>query len=87
MNGRPVAQQTGVKDSVTLAAVAASPFLATEARVETLFLAALGRFPTPDERERHASAVDRAGKPDAKDAALGDLFWALLNSPEFLFNR
>ena len=87
MNGTPVAQQTSLKDSGTLAAVASAPFLATESRVETLFLAALGRFPTPDERERHASAVDRAGKPAEKDAALADLFWALLNSPEFLFNR
>ena len=30
---------------------------------------------------------DRAGKPDAKNEALADLFWVLLNSPEFLFNR
>ena len=87
MNGKPVARQTSVKDSDTLAAVCDAPFLTTEKRVETLFLAALGRPPTADERERFASSVDRAGKPDAKNEALADLFWVLLNSPEFLFNR
>jgi len=87
MNGKPVARQTSLKDSDTIAAVCDSPFLTTEKRVEALFLAALGRPPTADEVERHGRAVDRAATPAAKSEALGDLFWALLNSPEFLFNR
>ena len=87
MNGQQVAKQTGLKESETLAAVCDAPFLTTDKRVETLFLAALGRMPTPDERERYGSLVDRAVKPAAKNEALGDVFWVLLNSPEFLFNR
>jgi hypothetical protein len=87
MNGAAVADQTTLATSEVLAAVADAPFLSTEGRVETLFLAALTRFPTPDERERFASYVDRGGPSGDKQKALADVFWALLNSTEFLFNH
>jgi hypothetical protein len=52
--------------------------------VDKLFLATFGRVPTADERANVNTATK--GKPlDA--AALGDLFWALLNSKEFVFNH
>lgn len=50
--------------------------------VDELFLATLGRFPTPAESEFGAERI-------AADRVTGaeDLQWALLNSPEFLLNH
>jgi hypothetical protein len=49
-----------------------------------LYIRCLSREPTPGEAERIASRLATAPDP-AK--ALQDLFWALLNSNEFLFNH
>ena len=70
-----------------LAAIADAPFLTTEKKVEALFLAALTRKPTPEEKETLASYVDRGGPSGDKNKALADVFWVLLNSTEFLFNH
>jgi hypothetical protein len=52
--------------------------------VDDLFFATLGRIPTAEERARIGDWIK--GKPfDA--AALADVFWALLNSKEFVFNH
>lgn len=87
MNGVAVADQTSVDKSEVLAAIADAPFLDTKAKVETLFLAALSRFPRPEETEKYASYVDRGGPTGDKNKAIGDVFWVLLNSGEFLFNH
>jgi hypothetical protein len=84
MNGRLLADALKTDADTTLSAVADSPFLDTAGKVETLFLAALGRPPTPREKDRFVKystvAADRG-------AALGDVFWALLNSAEFSHNH
>jgi hypothetical protein len=51
---------------------------------EELYLRCLGRKPTPTEIERIAVRLARAAD---KQQALEDLFWALLNTNEFLFNH
>jgi len=53
--------------------------------VEDLFLRVFGRLPV----EKEWTAVQQAivAAPDARQAALEDLFWALLNSKEFFFNH
>ena len=51
---------------------------------EELYLRCLGRKQTAAESARIA---DRLAKADDKKAALEDLFWALLNTNEFIFNR
>jgi hypothetical protein len=51
---------------------------------EELYLRCLGRAPSPAETERIAGKL--AGSPDKKKS-LEDLFWALLNTNEFLFNH
>ncbi len=66
-----------------LAAIAASPFLDTAGKVEALFLAALARPPRPEERARLVKYVTAS----RSERALGDVFWALLNSAEFLHNH
>ena len=63
-----------------------SPFLDTAGRVETLYLAALGR-PPREEKEAHGQAGFVRGHGSGPRARLGDVFWALLNSAEFLHNH
>jgi hypothetical protein len=85
MNGPLVAgaTQTRGMPGATLLAVTDAPFLDTAGRVEALFLATLSRPPTPAESARLVAYVERA---DSRKA-LSDVFWALLNSPEFLLNH
>lgn len=52
--------------------------------VRTLYVACLCREPTTDETTRIAALIAESG--DTR-ASLEDLFWALLNSREFVFNR
>jgi len=97
MNGKVIADATSLEKSETLAAVVDSPFVSTAERVETLYLATVSRKPTAREIERVVvfveDAVKRAGGPDEKSRAaaysnaLADVFWALLNSPEFVVNH
>ncbi|QEL14870.1 DUF1549 and DUF1553 domain-containing protein [Limnoglobus roseus] len=87
MNGKQMEQQTNVDTSETLAAVVDSPFLATEERIDTLFLAVMNRKATDEEREKYGSYVDRGGPSGDKKKAIGDVMWVLLNSTEFLFNH
>ena len=51
--------------------------------LDALFLRAYARPPTASER----TAVAELRKDTPRDVLYRDLFWALLNSKEFLFNR
>jgi len=55
-----------------------------EERVVELYLRTLARMPTRAELDKLLPAFGEGSKPEQ---ALGDLFWALLNSREFLFNH
>ena len=87
MNGQFVSEATGLEKSATLAAVIEFPLMTTAERIETLYLAALSRPPRADELERLLKYVDTGGAAGDSKKALSDVFWALLNSSEFLFNR
>ncbi len=87
MNGKYVNDATAVERSGTLAAVAGAPFLDAHGRVETLYLAALGRKPTEAESAKLVAYVEKGGPSGDPNLALADVFWALLNSSEFVFNH
>jgi hypothetical protein len=87
MNGKFISDATSVERSKTLAAVADAPFLNTTQRVEALFLAALSRRPRPEESDRLVVYVNGGGPRSDASAALTDVFWALLNSSEFILNH
>ncbi len=87
MNGEFVADATGQSDSRTLASVAEAPFLDTPQKIEALFLATLNRSPTDAEFETFSKYVSAKTSSKDQNAALGDVFWALLNSSEFLMNH
>jgi hypothetical protein len=52
--------------------------------VEILYIRCLSRRPTPEETQRLTAVVKGAENPQA---GLEDIFWAVLNSREFLFNH
>ena len=52
--------------------------------LETLFIRCLCRKPSDGERERLMGIVGEAENPQL---GLEDIFWAMLNSREFLFNH
>lgn len=87
MNGELVVSATDVQNSRTLAAVLDFPGFDREQQLETLFLAALTRFPTEEERERFLTYIDQRETDESSTQALADIFWVLLNSSEFLYNH
>jgi Protein of unknown function (DUF1553)/Protein of unknown function (DUF1549) len=87
MNGPFVTDATSLDKSATLASIAEFPLMTTSERIEALYLAALSRKPRADELARLVAYVDRGGAREDSRQALGDIFWALLNSSEFLLNR
>jgi hypothetical protein len=84
MNGKLIGDVVNLKTSETLVAVADSPFFDTRGRIEALFLATFSRPPEPEELEKLAAYVDSGGPTKDGKAALADVFWALLNSAEFV---
>ncbi len=87
MNSPVIADVTSGQRSETLGAIAEAPFLDTAGKVEALFLAALSRKPRPEEAQRLVKYVNEGGAAKDKKKALGNVFWALLNSPEFILNH
>jgi hypothetical protein len=87
MNGKFVADVTSLKGNGTLATVVADKNLDTAGKVEALFLAALSRKPTFRESQRLVKYVDAGGPSKDPRLALADIFWALLNSGEFILNH
>lgn len=53
---------------------------------EELFLSALSRFPTDRERQKMSEILSTAS-PEERRQAVEDLYWSVLSSKEFLFNR
>lgn len=87
MNGQFTSAATSLESSSTLSAVTEFPLMKDQERIETLYLAALTRKPRADELERLTTYVASGGPMKNQKAALADVFWALLNCPEFLFNH
>jgi hypothetical protein len=86
MNGALTAQATDPEQGGLLQALEAPVFDDGE-RVESLFLSVLSREPTAEERSRLVGYVSQGGAAGDRRKALGDLLWAMLNSPEFILNH
>ena len=87
MNGEFVSAATSPELSQTLRAVVEFPMMSNEQRLETLFLAALGRFPEAEEQLTFSEYISEGDSSGNTSAAFSDIFWALLNSSEFLLNH
>jgi Protein of unknown function (DUF1553)/Protein of unknown function (DUF1549) len=86
MNGAFIADQTSVQRNQTLATLA-DQRTSTARKVESLYLVVLSRKPRPPESERFVKYVDAGGPAGDPKKALADVFWVLLNSPEFILNH
>jgi hypothetical protein len=87
MNGSYVDGATNPVTSQVLGAIVKAPFLDTPGRIETLYLATLTRRPRPDELALLVKFVERRKTEDDQANALADIFWAILNGPEFHLNH
>ena len=87
MNGSYIDSATNPETSQVLAAIVKAPFLDTPARIDTLYLATLARRPRPEERDFLVKYVDGRTREEDRSKALADIFWAILNGPEFHLNH
>jgi hypothetical protein len=85
MNGQLVKNGTSGEQGSYLGSVLANPSFKKEPdRIRALYLAALGRIPSNSEMKNMQGLMSRY--PD-KLSAYQDLYWALLNSNEFIVNH
>jgi len=85
MNGDLVQKAISTENGSYLNAVLTDSRLKSDpARIRALFVSALGRNPTPYELSQLPKMMVKSGTPVA---AYQDLYWALLNSNEFIVNH
>ena len=86
MNGELVNRAASAEKGSFLHTVAANPRLNNAAKINYLFLAALARRPTASEIDDRQQI---AGPPatETRSYALQDIWWAVLNSNEFILNH
>lgn len=87
MNGRLIGDVTSVDRSQLFAGVLDYPFKDDAQRIDTLYLSTLSRKPTAAEAAKLMDYVKSGGPKGDSKAALADVFWALLNSSEFILNH
>lgn len=87
MNGKLTAEATNLESSRTLRAVVEAPFLTTEEKVDTLYMAALTRRPTEEEMTYLVNHVRQQPGEQEQKQAYAQILWGLINSPEFVLSR
>jgi hypothetical protein len=85
MNGKVITDATSL-DKGLLGAVDV-PGWSTQDKLERLYMSAVARKPRKDELDRLVPYIDKGGPSGDPKKALADVFWALLNSSEFIFNH
>jgi hypothetical protein len=86
MNNDFIAARTSLENNRTLATLAEQR-TSTARKVESLYLVVLSRKPRPEESARFVKYVEKGGPSGNARKALADVFWVLLNSPEFMLNH
>jgi hypothetical protein len=87
MNGPLVAEATQPENNRWLRVLTESAAERPERCVEELYLTVLTRLPQPAERERFVQYIRSGGPHGDSRRAVADVFWVLLNSPEFVLNH
>lgn len=86
MNGALTDKLTSPANSPALVS-AQAPFLDREEKIQSLFMASLGRSADPSELKRLVDYYERGSAHGDASSALADIFWALLNCSEFNTNH
>ena len=86
MNGKFLAERTKVDNNQDLKDLAAQN-TSHEKRVNALYMIVLSRPPRAEETQRLVSYLEKGGATGNLGEALSDVYWALLNSSEFLLNH
>lgn len=88
MNGQYMTKKTRVEGNEDLKALA-NPNIdgGHEGRVKSLYRLVLSRPPRADETERLVAYLQRGGATGNLGDAVSDIYWALLNTSEFLHNH
>ena len=84
VNGDTLNKKLAAKDNAISRLLETDP--SSESIVDHAYLATLSRRPTDRERTRLVAEL-AAAPPDARRAAVEDLYWSLLSSKEFLFQH
>ncbi|MDA1232645.1 MAG: DUF1553 domain-containing protein, partial [Planctomycetota bacterium] len=87
MNGEFIDNATTLDNSQTLRAVVDFPLMTNDEKLDTLFVAAFSRRPTESERATFGKFIADGGTTGDAKTAMADIFWAMLNSSEFLLNH
>ena len=87
MNGKLTADATSLEKSRTLRAVVDAPFLKPADKIETLYLAAFTRLPGDEELDFLLKHVEGQSNEKSRGRAYEEVFWGMLNSPEFVLSR
>lgn len=87
MNGRLTTEATDLEQSRTLRGVLDAPFLDTEAKLTTLYLATFSRPPRAEEKQFLLEHIRKQTDGDKQKQAYAEIFWGLLNSPEFVLEK
>ena len=87
MNGRLTTEATDLDQSRTLRGVLDAPFLDTEAKLTTLYLATFSRPPRSEEKQFLLEHIRKQAEGDGQKQAYAEIFWGLLNSPEFVLEK
>ncbi len=84
LNGETLLQKLEAKDNRLSKQIEAN--MPPEQLADELFLAALSRFPTDRERQKMSEILSVVSSEERR-LAVEDLYWSVLSSKEFLFNR
>jgi hypothetical protein len=86
MNGKFMTDRTKLENNRSLQTLAAQKTPVAR-KLESLYLMVLSRPPTESETRRLMPYIESGGPGGSSGAALADIYWALLNSSEFLLNH
>ena len=86
MNSKFINDRCQLENNVSLKTIATAGG-STAKRVETLYLMVLSRLPRQEELERLVRHIDSGGGSGDPRQAVAEVYWALLNTSEFMLNN
>lgn len=87
MNGKLTSDGADLAESRTLRAIVDAPFFGDKEKLETMFMATLTRKPSDEELKFLLEHLDSQPNDEARRGSYSEIFWGLLNSPEFVLSQ